>query len=60
MELDPGYAETSLRRFEGQFCIEAIHEATGLTLDELIAQRREEATRRGQQLPRRIRKPVEA
>ena len=42
IELDPLYVDLIIRRFEQRFGITAIHEATGLTLDELAEQRRSE------------------
>ena len=42
MELDPRYVETALRRYQKRFKEVPIHVETGLSLDELIAQRREE------------------
>lgn len=40
-ELDPLYVDVTIRRFKARFGIEAIHQATGLTFDALVAQRSE-------------------
>lgn len=41
MEIDPAYVETILNRYRRIFGVEAVHEATGLTLLELLRQRAE-------------------
>lgn len=51
MEIDPRYCEASLRRFQEETGQAAIHAETGLTLDELIAER-ERAGRKA--LPKRL------
>lgn len=42
MEIDPIYVGNMLRRYERIFRVEAIHEETGLSLDELAAKRRQD------------------
>ncbi len=51
MEIDPRYCEASLRRFQEETGQAAIHVESGLTLDELIAQR-DRAERKA--LPKRL------
>jgi DNA modification methylase len=41
MELDPGYVDVAIRRWQDYTGKEAVHEATGLTFDELAKQRDE-------------------
>lgn len=39
VEISPGFVETTLRRYEAEFGVKAIHVETGMTLDELTAHR---------------------
>ena len=43
VELDPSYVDVTIRRFEGLFGVEAIHEESGLTYAQLAAERHQEA-----------------
>lgn len=39
VEISPGFVETTLRRYEAEFGVKAIHVETGMTLDELAEHR---------------------
>jgi DNA modification methylase len=43
VELDPGYVDVTISRFEGLFGVNAVHEQSGLTYTELTAERQREA-----------------
>ena len=42
VELDPLYVDVAVRRFQERFGLEMVHEATGLTFEEMEAERRSE------------------